>query len=426
MSGSGPDDSVRAWAIAQATFRFHALAGARVGLRNSVVGGTVALFLLLMAPYPLLVLRALADSLAGADSPPWALWVMTILGAVLARRAAPQVLAGHSGWLRSLPVSPAVQRRAITAALVLVQVPILVFALCCLLGVVLAPGLRVAPVKVLAWAPLAVAAGLTALPAARRARVVAACVAAAALAGSGTVVGLVASPAALVTADALAGRPAVQRRRARWRSRGGLPQHIAWRAISWRALSPMLAAAVPLAGAWLFRTNNDLDPAAAAAAARIGGVIAVMVSLAGLANALHVRRPVWGWERSLPWSSQRRALHDAASLAAGVVPVWLVVVAMDIGAALAVVAVSPMFALMAAAAIRRAGARLSAAAGEVTVLGGLIVVVLALVPWSVVLCVAATPLAVRFAARRERDRPVSQWLELHHSPEGDGLSWSAR
>jgi hypothetical protein len=196
--------------------------------------------------------------------------------------------------------------------------------------------------------------------------------------------------------------------------------------MSWRALPPTLAAALPLAGAWLFRVNNDLDAAAAATAAQLGGVIAVTLVLAGLANALHLRRPVWGWERSLPWSSERRALHDAASLAAGVVPVWLVVAVMDIGAAVAVAAVSPLLALLATAAIRRAGARLSAAAGEVLVFGGLAVAALALIPWAIVLCVAATPLAVRFAARRERDRPVSHWLELHHSAEGDGLSWSAR
>lgn len=415
-----------AWSAARATCRFCARAGARVALRNSVIGTSAVIFVGLLAPSPLHLLRVLAGSVAAAGSPPLALWLLALLGAVLARQAVPQVLAGHSGWVRSLPVSLAVQRRALTCALVLVQAPVLLFALGCLLGVVLVPGLDVAPLKVTAWFPLAVAAALPALPGPRRAWVASACLAAVTLAASGTLVGLAASLPALAAADAVAGSIVSRRRRARWRSDGWLPQRIAWRALASRAILPMLTAVLPLAGAWLFRANNDLEAATAATAARVGGVLAVTLVLAGLAGALHLRRPVWGWERSLPVSSGRRALDDAAALVVGVVPVWLAVAVMDIAAALLVAAVSPLLALLAAAAIRRAGARLSGAAGEVLLLGGLVVVMVGFGPWAAVLCVAATPLAVRFAARRERDRPVSHWLELHHSVEGDGLSWSAR
>jgi len=235
------------WPAARATFRFHAGAGARVALRNSVVATAVALFLLGMAPNPLRLLVALASSLAAAHTPPWALYLIALLGAALARHATPQVAAA-----------------ALASVLLAVH---------------------------------------------------------------GGFVGLVAALPSLAVADALAGRTDRSARSTRWQSLERLPQHIAWRAMSWRAFPPLLAAALPLAAAWFYRVNNDLNA--------------------------------------------------------------------------------------------------TAEAGEVLLIGGVIVTALAVTPWSILACVVATPLALRFATRRERDRPVSPWLELHHSAEGDGLSWSS-
>ena len=191
---------------------------------------------------------------------------------------------------------------------------------------------------------------------------------------------------------------------------------MAWRALSWRVIPCTLPAAIPLAGAWFFRANNALTASEAVDAVRLCGVVAVTLVLAGLADALHLRRPVWAWARSLPWSS---AQHDAATLVAATAPVLLAIVMLDLVAALTVLAVMPLLALTAAGAIRRAGARRTAAAGEVLLVGVLVTTALALSPWSVVALVAVTPLVQRLAVRRERRASPSRWMELHHRVEGD-------
>ena len=50
----------------------------------------------------------------------------------------------------------------------------------------------------------------------------------------------------------------------------------------------------------------------------------------------------------------------------------------------------------------------------------------AVLPWLALLALAATPLAWRAAAARDRRQKVSRWDELHHRVLGDPLSWTAR
>jgi hypothetical protein len=410
--------------VPHSIFRLHAAGGARVALRNSRVGAVIAIAFLVMAPSPVGVLRALADSLAASDSSPWALYLVALLGAALARQAVPQVLAGQSGWLGSLPTSRTFQRAGILAALVYVQAPLLVFVLCCELTVVLTPSVHLSPGKVLASALVSLGAAMMVVPCRRRGWSSTASVVSVLGAARATGLGLLLSIVSLAAVNALAD-PAPVRAARRRRSPGRLlPQRIAWRAMAWRALPPILTAALPLGGAWLVRVNNGLTGAAASTSARVGGTLAVVMVLARLANLLHLRRPTWGWERSLPSSSQRRVLDDVVSLLVGVVPAWIVVAVLDGAAAAAVVAVSPLLALLAAAAMRRAGARLLAASGEVVVVGCVIAVAVGYWPWMTVVCVGATPLALWIAARRERNGAVTQWLELHHSVEGDAVAWS--
>ncbi len=378
-----------------------------------------------MAPNPVALMRELARGIAATGAPGDALYMLALLGVALARQASPQVSAGQMGWLRSLPASADDRRRATTAALVLVQAPALAFALCCALGVALTPGLRLSAVKLLAIAPIAVAAAMTVAATRRRAWVALACAAAVGLAVGGGVPGLVASIIPLVAADRLAGIAPRRGHRRRWSRQRHLERYLAWRAVSWRVVSTLLTSALPLAAAWFYTVNNDLTAGGAASAVRLCGGIAELIVLAGLADALALRRPVWGWARSLPWSSARRVRHDAALLLAALVPVVIVAGVIDVRGALLLAAATPLLCLVAAGAVRRAGTRLTAASGEIVLVGGLVVAALAVSPWMIVPCLLATPIADRMATRREQVRPVSRWLELHHRPEGDGLWWSA-
>lgn len=372
----GGERTVSAWHAALAGFRFHAGAGGRVALRNTWMGVVVTLFsVIVVAPNPVGVVHALARSLTVAGEPPGALFVMAACAVALSRAAVPQLMAGGSGWMRSLPIGAAGQRRALVFALVLAQAPALLVATGCVLFVAIAPGMALSGPKLLAIPAIAVGAALLALP----------------------------------------GRA----RRVRWRGRGWLPYRIAWRALSWRIVPCTLPAAIPLAFAWFFRANNDLAADEATRTVVLCGVVAVTLVLADLADALHRRRPAWAWARSLPWSSVQRVGHDAITLMAGALPVWLVLAVFDLVAASLVAAVTPMLALVAAGAIRRAGARLSAAAGEVLLVGVCVTIALALTPWLVVAFMVATPVALHLAARRERHASPSRWLELHHRVEGD-------
>lgn len=367
---------VTAWRAALAGFRFHATAGARVALRNTYMGVAAVLFFVIVgAPSPLRLVYGVARSLAAAGEPPWALAVMALLAVALSRAAVPQLTAGEGGWIRSLPLGAVGQRRALVVAFVLAQAPVLGCALASVIAVAIAPGMSLSAAKLLAMPAIAVGAALLGLP--RRTRHV------------------------------------------RWHGRGWLPQRVAWRALSWRVVPCTLPAAIPLAGAWFFRANNALTASEAVDAVRLCGVVAVTLVLAGLADALHLRRPVWAWARSLPWSSAQRVRHDAATLVAATAPVLLAIVMLDLVAALTVLAVMPLLALTAAGAIRRAGARRTAAAGEVLLVGVLVTTALALSPWSVVALVAVTPLVQRLAVHRERRASPSRWMELHHRVEGD-------
>jgi hypothetical protein len=327
------------------------------------------------SPNPVGLVYGLARSLAAAGDPPWALVVMAVLAVALTRAAIPQLTAGEGGWIRSLPLGAVGQRRALVFAFVLAQAPVLACEILSVLAVALARGMELSATKLLAMPAIAIGVALLGLP--RRARHV------------------------------------------RWRGRGWLPERMAWRALSWRVVPCTLPAAIPLAGAWFFRANNELTAAEAIDAVRLCGVVAVTLGLAGLADALHRRRPVWAWARALPWSSAQRVGHDAAALVAGASPVLFAIAVLDIVAAVTVLAVMPLLALIAAGAIRRAGARRTAAAGEVLLVGVLVTTALALSPWSVVALVAVTPLAQRLAVHRERQASPSQWLELHHRVEGD-------
>jgi hypothetical protein len=179
-----------------------------------------------------------------------------------------------------------------------------------------------------------------------------------------------------------------------------------------------------MAGAWAFVAHNALAPEHVALAALLGGGCAVVFLFAQLGETLAARRPAWPWSRSLPWSASRRVISDAAFLAVHALPLLILAVAIH-PAALALFALTPPFAVRVAGAMRRAPERRTGASGEILMEGLPAAAAVALLPWISLLLLAATPLALRAAAERERRQKVSRWLELHHLAVGDPQSWSA-
>jgi hypothetical protein len=90
-----------------------------------------------------------------------------------------------------------------------------------------------------------------------------------------------------------------------------------------------------------------------------------------------------------------------------------------------VLAALPWVAARAAGAMRRAPERLTGASGEILGEGLLLAAAVALLPWVALLPLAAFPLALRFAAERDRRQKVSRWMEIHHLAAGDPQSWSS-
>lgn len=410
-----------------ALLRFHLATGARIALRASVPLAAVFVVAVGLSEEPELALRRLAARVA-ADPPDAALALGLLALAVgLAGWASPRVTLGLGGWIRHLPASSAAHRRAAGVAVGLVLAPLLTLVA----GLMIAGWIQGAHVQVakLAGLPLlGLGAAYCALPNRRRV-LVAACALAAAIGGlAGSWVLVLAGVVALALADALAAGSIVHSRHdPGWRARGGpLLWTISRRAIGLKALLGALPSFVILGACALFLRNNELTREQAALGARLGGGVAVTVMLAGLADFLALRRPVWPWARTLPWTSARRVALDAAFLALATLPIFLLLAGLDAGAAVCVLGALPLLALRAASAMRREGKFATAASGAILVEGMLLSAWLAFLPWLAVLYALASLPALRLAARRERTLQVGRFRALHHSAAGDPLSWEGR
>lgn len=413
----------------RAALRFHAAGGARVALRNSVLGTMGAVIVMGSAPRPPGMFRPLALGTAGVETSPMALVLFALAAIALARQAAPQLAAGHAGWTRSLPMSETIRRRALVGALVLAQAPLLVFLACAVVVVVHSPATHLSAVKLPACALILAAAAMFAAPAGRRTMVALVSLVAIAAAATATIGGLAGSILALALADRLATIAPAARTRTRAPLRTAaalLPYRIAWRAIGWRGLGALVPAALAIAFAWLMCDNNAMTGDAAGTVMRTAGTIGVSMALAGLAGTLQLNRPPWAWARSLPNSTQQRVWQDALALLVPVVPLCLAVGAVHLPAGVAVLAISPLVALVATAAMRRAGARITGTQGEVIAVGVVLSVAVSRSWLATLACVAVTPFALRLAIRRERALMATQWSERHHRTAGDAVAWTSR
>src|SRR5262245_3290804 len=94
--------------------RFHTGAGARVAQRNSILALCLILFVLRMAPDPLLdFIRFVVLATGSAATGPGGTLALGALMLGLARQGARTLVEGSGGWIRSLPGSGVDHRRAI-------------------------------------------------------------------------------------------------------------------------------------------------------------------------------------------------------------------------------------------------------------------------------------------------------------------------
>jgi energy-converting hydrogenase Eha subunit E len=368
-----------------ALLRFHLAAGARIALAAAVPLAGIAVVAVGMQENPAGALEQIARSIAGPAPSLGAVGALSLACLGLALWAAPRVTLGSDGWIRHLPLSRAQHRLA------------QIIAIACAEG------------------PLVVAAGgLAVLESWRGGR----------LAWQGFLIPPVVALAAAAIAEGL--RP-VRRTRA-WRAwpfaSPPFDVRVALRAVGSRVLSVWLAGAIPMGAAMLFVTNNVLAPQEAHGAIRLGGTLATTFAFAGLADILAIRRPSWPWARSLPMTSRRRVVRDAVMLGVSCLPFLVTTAILDLRAAIAVTAVTPLLALRAVAAMRRGGEFRSAASGPVLIEGAFVSGFLALLPWLGVAALAAVPVALRAAVERERAQKVTRWSALHHVAAGDTLSWT--
>jgi len=410
----------------RALVRFHLRVGARLALRAAAPLAGLPFVAALVQQDPAGAVRDAAGRLLGPARGPAPGVFLVAFGLALASWAAPRVTAGLGGWPRHLPVSAVTHRRAALVALVMAQAPVVVAL------ALLAPAAASQPgglsfERLAALPVLLGAAAVAAWPGthAWRSRPLALL----ALAGVawGRTVWLPAALLLVAAAERLAGPlPAHVPPAERSALPLPLPLLVAARALGSAALAALGVSLLPVAAMALFRANNELTPGVAAGAARFGCGVGVVLLLAGLAERLAVRRPVWPWSRSLPVSAAGRVGEDALLLGVPCLVPLAAAAALDPLAALAVAACLPTLALMAAGALR---VERPADSGVVLGLlgpGALLAAWVAVLPGLAVAALVAFPLARRAAARRERRQKVGRWDERHHQAVGDPLSWSAR
>ena len=284
--------------------------------------------------------------------------------------------------------------------------------------------------KLLGAPLMLLAAGATAVPA-RRWLLSTPCFAASTLlAALGSWPALGASVVLFVIADLVAGSLRFPG------SRGAIPTpavpgalrmfRFTWRAVGWRLLTPLPVPALALAAAWFYTRNNELPPSDTSFVARLWTTIAIALYVGAVGDMIASRRPLWPWIRSLPWSSAQRAMDDAIAIGAPAVVIALASAIVDVRTVVIALIVLPPLAALATVLLRGARGRLTRVSGAMVVIGGLLGTGVAFVPWLAVAALAATPLLLRLAARRDRHEIVTGWRELHHDATGDSLAWSAR
>jgi hypothetical protein len=406
----------------QALFIFHLKAGVRVALRSFAILFSSILAWIMLDMSPGAVVAALSASLFARHPALADIMPAVAIAFLLPALAAPTLLHGLNGWIRHLAIRGADNRRGLVLALSMVQAPL---ALALMLLAVIAyhrgssvgiPSLRLL---------LVLGAGvLASLPVKRRYITVAAALLTAVLVLDGNWAQLWLACALLGLAEEVSGPLRVPRRRRSWHAADTfLTYRIAWRALGWRVPAIITVALLPLGATELFLRNNELTPELAALAIRVGGLSAVVLILAGLADKLAERRPAWPLARSFPWSSAQRVTSDALLVGLLGLPPVFVIAFHSPGNAACILAMLPFLSFRAAGYIRLVP-ELTAGARRFLIEGAGLAALLGLFPWLSLFCLAMAPLALMAAIRSERALKVTRWSDLHHAALGDSLSWS--
>jgi hypothetical protein len=407
----------------RALILFHLKAGVRIAVQSFTPLFSGALIMIMISMYPVELVRNLARSLFAADLTLAAALPFAAVALLLPSIAAARLVHGLNGWMRHLPFSSIGNRTGLALALLAVQTPLAVsLALLACVAYdqnisVIAPLCRFLP---------ALAAGAQVALPVRRAVVVAPLSAAAGgliLFGSWWQVTL--AVGTLICLHVFAGPLREQRRSTPRRPTGSmLNLRIVWRALGWRILGSYAAGLIVIFMLWLFVSNNPMPAALQSAAVRFGAGMAIVIFQSSFAHPLAVRRPVWPWARSLPWSSTHRTASDALLLLLHSLPLPAIAAMVDGRAAAAAVATVPFLSLRSATHIRRIPEKRNGA--TVLLLEGFTLCALSAICWWLwIPALAAIPLAARSAAATESRQKVTRWLELHHTAAGDPLSWSA-
>ncbi len=407
--------------------RFHLHVGARLAMRAAAPLAAVPVVGILVQQDPSAALRGTAAWVAGPHGGPGAGLAVAAVALTLAAWATPRVTAGLAGWPRHLPVRATTHRRAALVAVAAAQAP-LAFALVSMAAFAARQPAGVGLGRLAALPLVTLAAALAAWPGERawHSRTLAlGALVALSQPRLGTLLG---AALVLVAAERLAGplRSSSASGRRSFSPAVPTPTLVAARALGPALVTAPLLGLLPVGAMTLLRVNNDLTPAVAAGAARLGGGLAVVLVIASLAEHLARRRPAWPWARSLPAGSHRRTAEDATALALPCLVPLVATAILEPVAALTVAACLPTLALRAAGAVRASGRPKTGSIGSFLAEAALLAAWVAVLPWLSLPALAVAPFAWRAAAARDRLQKVSRWEELHHRAVGDPQSWSAR
>jgi hypothetical protein len=408
----------------RALLLFHFSVGVRLAVRGFTPVFSAFLIVIILQTYPVAFVTSIALSVFAGKPPVVEYFALGALAFLFPAWAAPLMLEGLNGWVRHLPLSGTGIRRGLAMALVTVQVPLaLVMAL---LGLVAFAHGRALFLPVVRVALLLISGAFAAVPCRRQPITAALSLGAAIGLVTGGWWGTLPALFLLAAVDLLAGPLRDSAPAPAWRSAGPLlSSRIALRALGLAMVRPYLVSLVPVGAALLFTINNLPPPEISAGAARLGGALSLTLLISGVADRLLVRRPVWPWARSLPWTAAGRVLADAFLLAALAAPTLIFSAALNVQAAVEVAAVVPLLALRGAAFVRQARER-KTGTGALLLEGFLVAATIALLEWTWTFWLAAAPAAFWAARKSEMSLKATRWIEHHHASSGDSLSWSGR
>jgi hypothetical protein len=348
--------------------------------------------------------------------------MVAVMAFALAYWASPRLAHGLNGWMRHLSLSGTGNRRGMTLALLVTQMP-LVAALLLLGWVAHGKNLPVGLASV-RWSIIMAAAAFAATPVLRSWFSTPLAFVSAGLAMTGGWSQMAASIFLLLVADLVSGSLKEKRKSTHWAAAGSFFEtKIAWRALSWRVPAAYFIGLIILAAGGLFVVNNDLSGSLTSGSWRFAGSMACLGFVGFLSGTLATRRPIWPLARSFPRSSAQRIAGDAVFLAVHAVPLPALVAYSDPGAAAMIFLLLPLLCLRAAAHMRRMHAQKSGTMAFYAE-GFLLSSLAALLPWSLLLALPAAVPAFFSARNIERSQKVTAWQEFHHLSAGDPLSWS--